>query len=265
MCVPLVTRRRFLGVLYAENCSRPACFQRADLEFLTLLGSQAAFAIENAFLYEDLQVSFYETVCSLSNALEAKDKYTRGHSERVAELAVGIAEQLGLEPQRIEHVRTAARLHDIGKIAIGERVIGKSGRLTEEEFELIKEHPRLGVEILEPIQFLQPVLPFVLHHHERYNGRGYPDGLQGEAIPLEARILNIADAFDAMTTQRPYNKPRTPQEALAQCQREAGVSFDASCVRALAAYLDVQERLAGETSLDVPLTPAPRAAVELSR
>lgn len=238
MCVPLITRNRFLGAIYVENFSRPRCFEEQDLEVLTLLGNQAAWAIENSVLYADLQASVYETVRSLCNALEAKDKYTRGHSDRVARLATGIGHGLGLKPERIEKLCTAAQLHDIGKIAIRERIIGKNGRLTREEYEAIKQHPQLGVDILKPIRFLKPVLPFILHHHERYNGRGYPDGLRGEEISLEARILNLADAFDAMTTQRSYNVPKTISEALEQCEREAGRSFDAECVKALHAHLE---------------------------
>jgi putative nucleotidyltransferase with HDIG domain len=237
-----VTRNRFLGAIYVENGSEPGCFQKADLELLTLFGNQAAFAIENALLYEDLQVSFYETVRSLTNALEAKDKYTRGHSDRVARYAVAIGKGLGLSAEKLETLRTAAELHDIGKIAIGEAIISKKDRLSDEEYELVKQHPQRGVEILRPIRFLQPVLPFILHHHERFNGRGYPEGLRGQNIPLEARILNLADAFDAMTTQRPYNTPKTFAEALAQCRKEAGVSFDAECVKALVEFVEKQEK-----------------------
>jgi putative nucleotidyltransferase with HDIG domain len=244
MCAPLVTRNRFLGAIYVENRSKPGCFKKQDLELLTLIGNQVAFAVENAFLYEDLEVSFYETVCSLSNALEAKDRYTRGHSSRVASLAVAIGEALGLDAERLERLRTAADLHDIGKIAIREEIIGKSGKLTDEEFEAIKKHPQLGVDILKPIRFLKPILPFILHHHERYNGKGYPAGLQGEEIPLEARIINLADAFDAMTTQRPYNRPKSARQALEQCSREAGVSFDGPCVQALHAVLERRGALA---------------------
>jgi HD-GYP domain-containing protein (c-di-GMP phosphodiesterase class II) len=238
MCAPLTTRSRFLGAIYAENCRKVSCFSRRDLELLTVLGNQAAMAIENALLYEELQVSFYEAIRSLGNALEAKDRYTRGHSQRVAEYAVGIGREMKLERQRIENLRIAAELHDIGKIAIGEGIINAERKLSDEEFAVIKQHPRLGVEILQPIGFLKPILPIVLHHHERYNGRGYPDQLKGEEIPLEARILNLADAFDAMTTQRPYNTPRSVDGAMAHCLKEAGVSFDAGCVEALAKFLE---------------------------
>lgn len=237
MLVPMVSRNRFLGAIYVENCTRPGCFTRMDLELLTLLGNQAAFAIDNASLYEDLQIAFYETIRSLSNALEAKDKYTHGHSNRVARCAVEIGRHLGLESARLENLRTAAELHDIGKIAIAQTIIDKSGTLTKEEFQAIKEHPRLGVEILEPISFLRPILPFILHHHETYDGTGYPAGLKGEGIPLESRLIHLADALDAMTTQRSYNVPKTVQEALQECLAKAGTKFDPVCVKALSDYI----------------------------
>lgn len=237
MCAPLVTRGKYLGAIYVENTTKIACFTKSELELLTLIASQMAYAIDNAILYHDLQHAFFATIRSLGNALEAKDPYTRGHSSRVARYAVGIGEELGLEGEQLENLGIAAELHDIGKIAISERIIGKSGRLTDEEFEIIKEHPRRGVEILEPIRFLAPVLPFILHHHERFNGRGYPDGLAGDEIPLEARIINLADAFDAMTTKRSYNEPKSFAEALEQCQLEAGISFDGNCVDAFERFL----------------------------
>lgn len=238
MCVPLTVRERTLGAVYVENCCEPECFDGSDLELLNVFGNQMARAIENASLYEDLERSFYETVRSLLKALEAKDEYTRGHSDRVALFAVGIGRILGLSKRRVEHLKTAAELHDIGKIAIPEGIINSARRLTDDEFELIKKHPDFGVEILRPIRFLEPVLPAVRHHHERYNGKGYPEGLRGEEIPLEARILNLADAFDAMTTTRSYNAPISFPEALARCRSEAGVSFDVVCVDALCQYVE---------------------------
>jgi HD-GYP domain-containing protein (c-di-GMP phosphodiesterase class II) len=238
MCVPLVTRNKFLGAIYVENCTKVACFTKAELELLSLLANQMAYAIDNAILYRDIQHAFYETVRSLSNALEAKDPYTRGHSDRVARYAVGIGSELGFEEERLTLLRIAAELHDIGKIGISEQIIGKAGRLTEAEFEIIKLHPQAGVDILQPVQYLRPILPFILHHHERFNGRGYPAGLAGDAIPLEARIINLADAFDAMTTKRSYNQPRTRAEAIEQCHKEAGVSFDRDCVEAFVRYLN---------------------------
>ncbi len=241
MCVPLINRDRILGAIYVENCTRPDCFARSDLELLTVFGNQAAMAIESALLYDELEKSFYETIRSLSKAIEAKDKYTRGHSARVAHYAVEIGRSLGLSEEQIENLRLAAELHDIGKIGMPEELINREAKLTDAEYEMVKKHPVHGVEILRPIRFLKPVLPIVLHHHERYNGKGYPYGLVGEQIPLEARILNLADAFDAMTTKRPYNIPRSIEQALDECMKEAGVSFDRDCVEALVRIIRKKE------------------------
>ncbi len=233
MCVPIITQRRIHGVIYVENNNLPGCFAKPELDLLTVFGNQAAMALENAMLYEQLEVSFYETIRSLSNALEAKDLYTRGHSGRVAHYSVGIGKELKLSEQAVENLRIAAELHDIGKIAIREEIINCNRKLTDDEHEEIKSHPQFAIDILKPIRFMEPIAKIILHHHERYDGTGYPGGLCGEEIPLEARILNLADAFDAMTTQRPYNRPRTIEGALEECQLEASKSFDAGCVAAL--------------------------------
>lgn len=237
MCVPLLIGAKYLGAVYVENCTRIHCFTKTDLELLTVLANQSASALGNALLYEELQTSFFETVRSLGNTLEAKDKYTRGHGDRVARYAVGIGKELGFDLDQLQTMQVAAELHDIGKIAITESIIGKNGKLTEEEFQAMKKHPELGVEILKPIRVLKSTLLPILHHHERYNGTGYPSGLRGEDIPMEARILNLADAFDAMTTQRPYNTPMSREEALACCEKESGDAFDPECVNALNRYL----------------------------
>jgi HD-GYP domain-containing protein (c-di-GMP phosphodiesterase class II) len=233
MCVPIIAQRRVHGVIYVENNSLPGVFEKPDLDLLTVFGNQAAMALENTMLYEQLERSFYETIRSLSNAIEAKDRYTRGHSARVAHYVVGIGKEFELSDERLEDLRIAAELHDIGKIAIPEEIINCQRKLTDEEFEEIKAHPQLALDILKPIRFSDVITQAILHHHERYDGSGYPDGLSGKDIPFEARILNLADAFDAMMTQRPYNQPRTVKGALEECQREAGKSFDASCVTAL--------------------------------
>jgi putative nucleotidyltransferase with HDIG domain len=238
MCAPLNTRESTVGAVYVESRTHPGCFTESDLELLTVFGNQIATALENASLYEELERSFYETVRSLLAALEAKDEYTRGHSDRVALYAVGIAEALNLPKERLNDLKTAAELHDIGKIAVPESIINSPSRLSDEEFECIKKHPEYGVQILRPIRFLSAALPIVRHHHERYDGTGYPEGLIGESIPLEARILNLADAFDAMTSTRSYNKPVTLPDALARCREEAGVSFDPRCVAALGEFVE---------------------------
>jgi HD-GYP domain-containing protein (c-di-GMP phosphodiesterase class II) len=165
----------------------------------------------------------------------------------VAFYAVGVGRKLELPAKRLRHLKIAAELHDIGKIAIPEEIIHCTRKLTEAQHQQIRRHPELGVEILRPIRFLEPCLPTVLHHHERFDGKGYPAGFAGEQIPLEARILNLADAFDAMTTQRPYNRPKTFQEALVHCRKEAGASFDPACVEALFAYVEERFSQSGRT------------------
>ena len=238
MCVPLNTRDRTVGAVYVENRTRPGCFETSDLELLTVFGNQIATALENTSLYEELERSFYETIRSLLAALEAKDEYTRGHSDRVALYAVGVGETLELPKDQLNNLKAAAELHDIGKIAIPESIINSPSRLSDAEFECIKKHPDYGVEILRPIRFLSSVLPIVRHHHERYDGTGYPEGWKGDAIPIEARILNLADAFDAMTSSRSYNEPATFPDALRRCQSEAGESFDPDCVAALCTFVE---------------------------
>ncbi len=230
-CIPLIARNELLGILYLEG--QKNSLSKEEFELITVICSHGASSLAASQMYEQSQNSYLETILALGKAIEAKDAYTRGHSERVANYSVEIGKKLGFDQNRLGHLRVAAELHDIGKIAIDDAVIGKNDRLTKEEFELIKKHPELGVDILKPIQSLRPILPFVLYHHERFNGRGYPEGLKGEEIPLEARIINVADAFDAMTTQRSYNIPMSEEDALKRCISEAGRSFDYNCVMAL--------------------------------
>jgi putative nucleotidyltransferase with HDIG domain len=176
---------------------------------------------------------FLQGVQTLAHALEAKDAYTSGHSIRVSRYAVQTALRLGFTGERLEGIRLGAELHDIGKIGTREAVLNKPGPLTEEEFAHITEHTVLGERILAPLARENPtVLRIVRHHHERLDGRGFPDKLQGEAIPIEARIVGVVDAFDAMTTNRAYRASRTPVEAIAELNRCAGSHFDTDAVRA---------------------------------
>jgi len=237
MCVPMEVKGNVIGAIYVDNRNIPNCFNTNDLELLTILASQAAISIENASLYEEIQKTYFETIVALGNTIEAKDKYTRGHTERVSKLALGTAKELDLSNEQIKNLRTAAELHDIGKIAIQGIIIRKKSGLSDEEFEIIKQHPVKGCEILKPIEFLDPVLPIIKYHHERYDGSGYPEGLKGNESPIEARILNLVDAFDAMTTQRPYNKPLTIRQALVEVKKQAGISFDPDIVDAFLRFM----------------------------
>ena len=179
-----------------------------------------------------IRVSFLNAITALAYALEAKDRYTSGHSLRVAEMSVAIARELGLPPDRIDSIRLAGQVHDIGKIGVRETVLNKPAKLTDEESKQIKRHCEIGEHILSPIVDDEEILNMVRHHHERHNGTGYPDGLSGEQIPLGARILAVADAFDAMTSERPYREVMSGEEACAEIERGKGTQFNAEVVEA---------------------------------
>jgi putative two-component system response regulator len=174
---------------------------------------------------QKISASFFNAITALAYALEAKDVYTSGHSQRVTEISVAIARHLGLPEESIEKIRLAGLVHDIGKIGVRESVLNKSGSLSDEEFEHVRLHSETGEHILEPILDDKEILKAVRHHHERYDGKGYPDGLKGEQIPQLARIIAVADTFDAMTSERPYRKALTPEEACAEVKRCQGTQF----------------------------------------
>ena len=168
---------------------------------------------------------------TLSRAIEARDPYTRGHSARVTAIAEAIARRLGWDEQRLELLHVGGPLHDIGKLGVSEEVLAKPGRLDEQELAQIREHPKLGARILLRVAALRGALPYVLYHHERWDGNGYPTGRAGEQIPLEARVLAVADAFDAMTSNRPYRRALDHQAAVAEVARCSGTQFDPEVVR----------------------------------
>jgi putative nucleotidyltransferase with HDIG domain len=167
----------------------------------------------------------------LSRAIEARDPYTRGHSTRVTDLAEAVARRLGWDEQRIASLRVGGPLHDIGKLAVSDEVLRKEGRLDDHELAEIREHPKIGAKLLLRITALREAIPYVLYHHERWDGTGYPSGKAGEAIPIEARVLAIADAFDAMTSDRPYRTALSREDALAEVERCAGTQFDPEIAR----------------------------------
>ena len=185
--------------------------------------------MEKAHL-RDLTVTVVETLVA---AMEARDVFQRGHSARVAELAASIAEYMGLAPEVVEDVRIAGRLHDVGNIGIRDDVLNKPGALNPDEFAHVKEHVRIGVEILTPLRHIERAMTFVADHHEHFDGSGYPSTKQGDAISIGGRILAAADAFDAITSRRPYREPRTPEEAVAELQRHSGTLLDPRVFEAL--------------------------------
>jgi HD-GYP domain-containing protein (c-di-GMP phosphodiesterase class II) len=173
---------------------------------------------------------------------EIKDPYIRGHQERTSDVAATLAEEMGLSPDRVRGTRLAGLVHDLGKAGISKRILNKPGKLTEEEFAEIKEHPPLGsMMIASEVEALQQLVPIVRHHHERFDGKGYPDGLAGDEIPLEARILAVVDAFDAMTHERSYRKALSREEALAEVKRGAGTQFDPAVVDVFLAWAAMED------------------------
>ena len=232
ICVPMCHKEKVVGVLQVLNRTGDIPFNDHDLETLTNVANQAVAAIENARLYENIQKIYLSTIEVLATAIDAKDPYTQGHSRRVTLYSVAIAEQMGLSPEEVENIRYAGLLHDVGKIGIKDSIIRKPGRLTDEEYAVIKTHPSIGARILRPVDFLADKIPGVLHHHEYYDGRGYPDHLAGKDIPLMGRIICVADAFDAMTTNRPYRKGLSLNTVIGELKKFSGKQFDPDCVQA---------------------------------
>jgi putative nucleotidyltransferase with HDIG domain len=201
-------------------------FSEERRQLLHILTSRGEAALENVRLHEGLKATLRQTIQGLVNILEAKDPYTRGHSERVKLYAGLIAEGLELPPEDVTRIEEAALVHDIGKICIRQEELNKPGPLSPAEYEMFKSHTTRGKWLLEPIAFLQPLIPSVYHHHERWDGRGYPLGLAGEAIPHDARIMAVADSYDAMTSNRPYRRALSHEVAVEEIRAQAGRQFD---------------------------------------
>lgn len=232
VCAPLVTGDRVLGALYLDSRKQRVDYDDLDAEVVTAFANQAAIALDNARLHDDLQESYHQMLQALVQAIEEKDPYTRGHTRRVKDITLCIARELGFSQKHLVRLGMAADLHDIGKIGVKEGIINKPGNLTDTEFMNIKAHVETGERILQPIAYLRDILPWIRGHHEKWDGSGYPDGLKGEECPLEGRVLAAADAFDAMTSQRPYNKPLSFEEGLGRLRQAAGKHFDPAVVQA---------------------------------
>ncbi|HEX6276169.1 MAG TPA: HD domain-containing phosphohydrolase, partial [Polyangiaceae bacterium] len=223
--VPLKVRDRLMGFIATLSLTASRRFDEGQRKLLSIIASRAAAAIENARLYEDLQATFQQTIQSLARTIDKMDHYTSGHSERVARYAVALARWLGLPESQIEIVRHSALMHDIGKIGCVMN-LNKAGKLTQDEYEIFKRHPTYGREILDPIRFLGPVVPGVYLHHERWDGRGYPLGLSRDGIPLIARIIAVADTYDAMTSDRAYRRALPHEVTVSEIERCSGTQFD---------------------------------------
>jgi len=240
LCVPIAYDDEMLGVLYLDAPGRENLFSEEDLHFVSGIAGVAAVAITNATAmaevratHQELNHAYLAMLSVLANAIEARDHYTIGHTWRVARFGQVIARRLGWDEDKISEIEVGGMLHDIGKIGVPDSVLTKPGPLTDEEQELMQLHPQIGARMLGDVPSLRSALPYVLHHHERYDGTGYPDRLRGDDIPAEARLLAAADALDAMTSNRPYRRGRERDEVLDELRDEAGRQLDPKVVEAL--------------------------------
>ena len=236
--VPLTTRGNIIGILYIGRTGSEHPFTTSEVELVSVLSGQAAAAIENARLYEKLEQSYLSTIVTLSYIVESKDLYTDKHMKDIAEYSVEIAKKLGLSDNDIENIRKAALLHDIGKLCVPDHILMKPGKLSEEEMEVIKKHPSNGAKIIESVEPLKHTREIIKYHQAWFDGSGYPDGLRGEEIPLGARIVAVADAFGAMTTDRPYRKALTMEQAVKELKKDAGTQFDPHLVEIFISILE---------------------------
>ncbi len=247
VAIPIYMRDRFSGAVVCAN--KPGGFDQDEDDVLLSLGDHAGAMFENSMLHGELRRSYLATVRLLADAIEVKDPFLRGHSEEVSRYVLAVADRLGLDQKKREELLFGSLLHDVGKIGISERILLKPGALTAEERSRINTHPRIGYRLVQQVPALQPISRGVLHHHERWDGGGYPSGLAAEQIPLEARIIAVVDSFSAMISDRPYRKALSAQDACAELERCAGTQFDAEVVRAFVDEVRCNPPSEGEVAL----------------
>ncbi len=229
ICVPVKTKNKVLGVLQVIN-KKTGLFDDEDKDGLSALANQVAIAIENADLYGELKEAFYETSHALAEMIEIRDPYTGGHTQRVMHYSIGIGRSMGLSAHEMERLKLAAILHDIGKIGIHDSILLKQDKLDPEEIKMMNEHTALGSRALQNVKQMKDIIPGVRGHHEKYDGTGYPDKLKGTAIDPIARIIAVADTYDAMTTDRPYRKALSMQTAIDELKKHSWLQFDGDVV-----------------------------------
>lgn len=237
ICVPVKTKEKIIGVLEAIN-KKTGAFVREDSEIMAALSNQVAVAIENAGLYAELKDAFYETTKALAEIIEKRDPYTGGHTQRVMNYSVEIGRMMKIPPRTLENLKLSAILHDIGKIGVKDEVLLKNGPLSSDEAVAMKRHTEYGSEILGHVKQLREVIPGVRSHHEKFDGTGYPDKLKGDDIPLLARIIAVADTFDAITTDRPYRAGASVRAALEELRKFAGTQFDGDVVEKFVEFMN---------------------------
>lgn len=238
--VPLRIKARIVGAIIVEGKADSSYFTKEDMSLLTTLSNHAVVAIDNAWLYKSVKTNYFSTIQSLVNALEANDKFTKGHSDRVRFLSLELGRHIGLDVKELEILEQASILHDIGKIGIESFILQKQGKLTANEYSMIKAHPLIGEEILGPIDTLTEVRRTIIQHHERYDGKGYPYGLRGDELSIKARILSLVDTFDAMMSDRPYRKALTLQKIKQEVLNHSGTQFDPYVVESFIEILDLR-------------------------
>ncbi|MHB1698401.1 MAG: HD domain-containing phosphohydrolase [bacterium] len=242
LCAPLRIQNRITGAIYLIK-ENPIAYTSENLKLLMVFSSQVAAFIENGKLLQNLQETFISTVYTLAETIEMRDNYTGNHTRRVMDYSLAIGGNLGISGEELETLKLSSILHDIGKIGISDSVLLKPGKLTDEEFEIIKSHTLLGEKILKNIKQLNHIIPGVKYHHERYDGKGYPEGLGGGDIDLMAKIIAVADTFDAMTTDRPYRKGLSYDAAFSELKKCSGTQFDPAIVDAfIEAFPDIKEK-----------------------
>jgi putative nucleotidyltransferase with HDIG domain len=243
LCLILRTPRKKIGVLHLDRGPLQKPFTKDDLHLADALAAHVSAGIESAELLRKQRELFYATITMLAQSVELRDQYTGGHTARVTEYSFLLGQQLDLSQEDLHLIRIGTPLHDIGKIGIDDSILRKPGKLTPAEFEIMKSHTTKGAKIIEQVADLVCVIPIVRSHHERWDGGGYPDGLKGEDIPRLARIVAVADAFDAMTSDRPYRQGMPPDVAFAEVERQRGKQFDPV---AADAFLKMRQRILQE-------------------
>lgn len=229
---PLSHKERTIGVVVIIFEEDQDFIRQQTLKLLYILAGFFSLTLQNAYLFNDLKRSYFDTLRAIANSIEARDPYTKGHSHRVGQIASAIAKELNWSGDEMEFIDWGGMLHDVGKIGIHDAILNKPGKLDNEEYEAIKLHPSIGAQVVKDISFLEPVMPYILEHHERFDGKGYPQGLAGENISIKGRLLAVADAFDAMTSDRPYRKAFKPEIALREILEKASSQFDPKIVEA---------------------------------
>ncbi|MBW2663154.1 MAG: HD domain-containing protein [Deltaproteobacteria bacterium] len=232
MIAPLSSLKRTIGAVVIAFEENREFIRQQTLKLLHILADFFSLSLENAYLFDDLKSTYFDTVKVIANSIEARDSYTIGHSERVVRFAKAIAEELNWDKNEIELIEWGGMLHDVGKIGISDYILNKTGKLTDDEYNEIKSHPLIGAQIIKDISFLDSVMPYILEHHERFDGKGYPRGVAGKNISIKGRLLAVADAFDAMTSDRTYRKALDPEDAFKEILKNGGTQFDPEVVQA---------------------------------